>query len=145
MKMRKRPRRLRETAGLRAMVREHHVRVDDLVYPLFVCSGTGKQEPVPSMPGVFHYSLDRLGPVLDEVAGKGIPAILLFGLPAFKDARGTQAYAEDGIVQQAVALAKERQPALTVITDVCLCEYTDHGHCGLVDGERVLNLSLIHI
>lgn len=139
MKMRKRPRRLRETAGLRAMVREHHVRVDDLVYPLFVCSGTGKQEPVPSMPGVFHYSLDRLGPVLDEVAGKGIPAILLFGLPAFKDARGTQAYAEDGIVQQAVALAKERQPALTVITDVCLCEYTDHGHCGLVDGERVLN------
>ena len=83
MKMRKRPRRLRETAGLRAMVREHHVRVDDLVYPLFVCSGTGKQEPVPSMPGVFHYSLDRLGPVLDEVAGKGIPAILLFGLPAF--------------------------------------------------------------
>ena len=139
MKMRKRPRRLRETAGLRAMVREHHVRVDDLVYPLFVCSGTGKQEPVPSMPGVFHYSLDRLGPVLDEVAGKGIPAILLFGLPAFKDARGTQAYAEDGIVPQAVALAKERQPALTVITDVCLCEYTDHGHCGLVDGERVLN------
>ncbi|MBC2888627.1 porphobilinogen synthase [Gordonibacter massiliensis (ex Traore et al. 2017)] len=139
MKMRKRPRRLRETAGLRAMVREHHVRVDDLIYPLFVCSGTGKQEPVPSMPGVFHYSLDRLGPVLDEVAGKGIPAILLFGLPAFKDARGTQAYADDGIVQQAVALAKQRHPELTVITDVCLCEYTDHGHCGLVDGEHVLN------
>ena len=139
MKMRKRPRRLRETAGLRAMVREHHVRVDDLVYPLFVCSGTGKQEPVPSMPGVFHYSLDRLGPVLDEVAGKGIPAILLFGLPAFKDARGTQAYAEDGIVQQAVALAKERQPALTVITDVCLCEYTSHGHCGALRGRTVDN------
>ena len=139
MKMRKRPRRLRETAGLRAMVREHHVRVDDLIYPLFVCSGTGKQEPVPSMPGVFHYSLDRLGPVLDEVAGKGIPAILLFGLPAFKDARGTQAYADYGIVQQAVALAKQRHPELTVITDVCLCEYTDHGHCGLVDGEHVLN------
>lgn len=139
MKMRKRPRRLRETAGLRAMVREHHVRVDDLIYPLFVCSGTGKQEPVPSMPGVFHYSLDRLGPVLDEVAGKGIPAILLFGLPAFKDARGTQAYADDGIVQQAVALAKQRHPELTVITDVCLCEYTDHGHCGLVEDGYVLN------
>ena len=139
MKMRKRPRRLRETAGLRAMVREHHVRVDDLIYPLFVCSGAGKQEPVPSMPGVFHYSLDRLGPVLDEVAGKGIPAILFFGLPAFKDARGTQAYADDGIVQQAVALAKQWHPELTVITDVCLCEYTDHGHCGRVDGEHVLN------
>lgn len=139
MKMRKRPRRLRETAGLRAMVREHHVRVDDLIYPLFVCSGTGKKEPVPSMPGVFHYSLDRLGSVLDEVVSKGIPAILLFGLPAFKDARGTQAYAEDGIVQQAVAFAKARHPELIVITDVCLCEYTDHGHCGLVDGEHVLN------
>lgn len=123
MKMRKRPRRLRETAGLRAMVREHHVRVDDLVYPLFVCSGTDKQEPVPSMPGVFHYSLDRLGPVLDEVAGKGIPAILLFGLPPFKDARGTQAYVKTASCSRPWPLPRNGSPG-SPSSPTCACAST---------------------
>ena len=139
MNLRNRPRRLRETASIRAMVRENHLRADDLIYPLFVCCGSGRKEPVPSMPGVFHYSIDRLGPVLDEAVALGVPAILLFGLPDAKDACGSQAYAEEGIVQQAIAFAKGRHPSLVVIGDVCLCEYTDHGHCGLVDGERILN------
>ena len=139
MNLRKRPRRLRETAAVRAMVREHHLRADDLIYPLFVCCGTGTKAPVSSMPGVFHYSIDRLGPVLDDVVARGIPAILLFGLPESKDAVGSQAYACDGIVQQAIAFAKDRHPGLVVVSDVCLCEYTDHGHCGLVDGARILN------
>lgn len=139
MSMRKRPRRLRENASMRAMVRENGLHVDDLVYPLFVCCGEGKKEPVASMPGVFHYSIDQLGPVLDEAVELGVRAVLLFGLPDCKDARGTQAYAQDGIVQQAIAFAKRRHPSLLAISDVCLCEYTDHGHCGLVDGQRVLN------
>ncbi|WP_139652673.1 porphobilinogen synthase [Raoultibacter phocaeensis] len=139
MNLRKRPRRLRETAAIRAMVRENRLCVDDLIYPLFVCAGENKTEPVSSMPGVYHYSIDRLGLVLDEVIAKGVPAILLFGLPESKDGAGSQAYAEDGIVQQAIALAKKRHPQLVVISDVCLCEYTDHGHCGLVEGTRVLN------
>ncbi|MEF9841919.1 MAG: porphobilinogen synthase [Raoultibacter sp.] len=139
MNLSKRPRRLRETPAIRAMVRENHLCVDDLIYPLFVCCGTDKKTPVPSMPGVFHYSLDRLGSVLDEVVVQGIPAVLLFGLPDKKDACGSQAYADDGIIQRAIRLAKERHPSLVVISDVCLCEYTDHGHCGLIEGERILN------
>ncbi|WP_417134451.1 porphobilinogen synthase [Rubneribacter badeniensis] len=139
MIMRKRPRRLRSSAGVRAMVREHCLRADDLVYPLFVCSGKKVKEPVASMPGVFHYSVDQLGPVVDEVEGLGIPAVLLFGLPASKDDRGTQAWCDGGVVQQAVDVIKKRCPQLTVVTDVCLCEYTSHGHCGIVEGDRVLN------
>ena len=121
---------------MRAMVREHNLRPDDLVYPLFVCSGKKVREPVVSMPGVFHYSV---GSVIDEVEGLGIPAVLLFGLPASKDDRGTQAWCDNGVVQQAVGFIKRRCPQLTVITDVCLCEYTTHGHCGVVEGDRVLN------
>ena len=124
---------------MRAMVREHNLRPDDLVYPLFVCSGKKVREPVVSMPGVFHYSVDQLGSVIDEVEGLGIPAVLLFGLPASKDDRGTQAWCDNGVVQQAVGFIKRRCPQLTVITDVCLCEYTTHGHCGVVEGDRVLN------
>lgn len=139
MIMRKRPRRLRSSAGIRAMVREHCLHADDLVYPLFVCSGKKVKEPVASMPGVFHYSVDQLGPVVDEVEGLGIPAVLLFGLPASKDDRGTQAWCDNGVVQQAVDFIKKRRPQLTVITDVCLCEYTSHGHCGVVEGDRILN------
>lgn len=139
MIMRKRPRRLRSSAGIRAMVREHCLHADDLVYPLFVCSGKKVKEPVASMPGVFHYSVDQLGPVVDEVEGLGIPAVLLFGLPASKDDRGTQAWCDGGVVQQAVDVIKKRCPQLTVVTDVCLCEYTSHGHCGIVEGDRVLN------
>ena len=139
MIMRKRPRRLRSSAVIRAMVREHCLHADDLVYPLFVCSGKKVKEPVASMPGVFHYSVDQLGPVVDEVEGLGIPAVLLFGLPASKDDRGTQAWCDNGVVQQAVDFIKKRRPQLTVITDVCLCEYTSHGHCGVVEGDRILN------
>lgn len=139
MIMRKRPRRLRSSAGIRAMVREHCLHANDLVYPLFVCSGKKVKEPVASMPGVFHYSVDQLGPVVDEVEGLGIPAVLLFGLPASKDDRGTQAWCDNGVVQQAVDFIKKRRPQLTVITDVCLCEYTSHGHCGVVEGDRILN------
>lgn len=139
MNLRKRPRRLRQSAGVRAMVRENHLRVDDLIYPLFVCSGTDIKTPIASMPGVYHHSLDRLAATLDEVVACGVPAVILFGLPESKDACGSQAYADDGIVQQAIRLAKQRHPSLVVISDVCLCEYTDHGHCGLVEGDRVLN------
>ncbi|HIW76845.1 MULTISPECIES: porphobilinogen synthase [Gordonibacter] len=134
-----RPRRLRANETIRAMVREHELRVTDFIYPLFVCHGTDVADPVGSMPGVFRYSLDRLPAVLDEVVGLGIPGIILFGIPAHKDAVGSEAYADDGIVQQAVRAIKERYPNLVVITDVCLCEYTDHGHCGLVKDGYVQN------
>lgn len=134
-----RPRRLRANETIRAMVREHHLRADDFVYPLFVCHGTGVEDPIGSMPGVCRYSLDRLEPVLDEATALGVPAVILFGIPASKDAVGSEAYADDGIVQQAVRAIKERYPQLVVITDVCLCEYTDHGHCGVVEDGYVLN------
>lgn len=134
-----RPRRLRANETIRAMVREHELRVTDFIYPLFVCHGTDVADPVGSMPGVCRYSLDRLPAVLDEVVGLGIPGIILFGIPAHKDAVGSEAYADDGIVQQAVRAIKERYPNLVVITDVCLCEYTDHGHCGLVKDGYVQN------
>ena len=130
-----RPRRLRANETIRAMVREHELRVTDFIYPLFVCHGTDVADPVGSMPGVFRYSLDRL----PAVVGLGIPGIILFGIPAHKDAVGSEAYADDGIVQQAVRAIKERYPNLVVITDVCLCEYTDHGHCGLVKDGYVQN------
>ena len=134
-----RPRRLRANETIRAMVREHHLRADDFVYPLFVCHATGVEDPIGSMPGVCRYSLDRLEPVLDEATSLGVPAVILFGIPASKDAVGSEAYADDGIVQQAVRAIKERYPQLVVITDVCLCEYTDHGHCGVVEDGYVLN------
>lgn len=134
-----RPRRLRANETIRAMVREHHLRADDFVYPLFVCHGTGVEDPIGSMPGVCRYSLDRLEPVLDEATALGVPAVILFGIPASKDAVGSEAYADDGIVQQAVRAIKERYPQFVVITDVCLCEYTDHGHCGVVEDGYVLN------
>lgn len=134
-----RPRRLRANETIRAMVREHRLHADDFVYPLFVCHGAGVEDPIGSMPGVCRYSLDRLEPVLDEATALGIPAVILFGIPASKDAVGSEAYADDGIVQRAVRAIKERYPQLVVITDVCLCEYTDHGHCGVVEDGYVLN------
>lgn len=139
MNLPQRPRRLRQNEAVRAMVREHELRAADFVYPLFVCHGARIADPVGSMPGVCRYSLDRLPAVLDDVVGLGIPAVILFGIPERKDAVGSEAYADDGIVQRAVRAIREQYPQLVVITDVCLCEYTDHGHCGLVDGERVLN------
>jgi porphobilinogen synthase len=134
-----RPRRLREKALLRAMTRETSLAVDDFVYPLFVVHGRGVREPITSMPGQSHLSVDELVKEAKDAAGMGIPAVLLFGLPEDKDPHGSEAYAEDGIVQQAVRAVKDRVPDLLVITDVCLCEYTSHGHCGVVEDGVVRN------
>ncbi len=134
-----RPRRLREKRLLRRMVRETTLSVDDFVYPLFVTHGRGVREPISAMPGQFRVSIDELLKEAKDAAGMGIPAILLFGLPAEKDARASEAYAEDGIIQQAVRAVKDRVPDLLVITDVCLCEYTSHGHCGIVEDGTVRN------
>jgi porphobilinogen synthase len=121
------------------MRRETRLSRDDLVLPLFVVEGSGVREPVASMPGVFRHSVDTLVSEVKEVHDLGVPAVILFGIPARKDARGSGADAADGIVQRAVAAAKAAAPELCVITDVCLCEYTDHGHCGLVEGDHVAN------
>lgn len=135
----RRPRRLRNNETIRKMVREHHVRLEDLIYPMFVMFGEKKKIPVPSMPGVYNYSLDEYLLALKEVVEAGIPAVLLFGIPETKDEVGTGAYDRHGIVQEAVSLTKKHYPELYVITDVCLCEYTDHGHCGLIKDGQVLN------
>ncbi len=135
-----RPRRLRTSDGIRRLVRETHLRVDDLIYPMFAIAGKGIRREISSMPGNYQLSIDRLGAELEEVVSLGIPAVILFGLPEAKDAVGSGAYAEDGIVQQAVREAKRLFPELVVVTDVCLCEYTSHGHCGVVsDDGSVLN------
>jgi porphobilinogen synthase len=134
-----RPRRLREKTLVRKLVRETTLAVDDLVYPLFVVHGRGVREPISSMPGQSRLSVDELVKECKDVAGMGIPAVLLFGLPAHKDPRGSEAYADDGIVQQAVRAVKDTVPDLLVVTDVCLCEYTSHGHCGIVEDGTVRN------
>ena len=125
-----RPRRLRGHPRLRDLVRETHLAVNDLIYPLFVYHGTNLRREIPSMPGQYQLSLDRLGEVVAEVAELGIPAIILFGIPEHKDALGSAALRDDGIVQEAIRLARKVAPDLLVITDLCFCEYTDHGHCG---------------
>ena len=127
-----RTRRLRMNKNLRAMVRENHVRVDELIYPVFVMEGENICEPVESMPGICQYSLDRLSEELDRVVEAGVPAVLLFGIPAHKDEVGSGAYDPQGIVPKAIRLIREQYPNLVVIADVCLCEYTSHGHCGLI-------------
>jgi porphobilinogen synthase len=124
---------------LRRLVRETRLSRDDLVLPLFAVPGSGVREAVTSMPGVFRLSADQIAEEAKAVADLGIPAVILFGIPEQKDARGSGADAADGIVQRAIAAAKRATPELCVITDVCLCEYTDHGHCGLLDGEEVAN------
>jgi porphobilinogen synthase len=134
-----RPRRLRESPLLRSMVRETALRADDFVYPLFAVHGRGVREPIGSMPGQYRLSIDELLKECKDAASMGIPAVLLFGLPRDKDPRGSEAYAEDGIIQQAVRAVKDTIPDLLVITDVCLCEYTSHGHCGVVEDGRVKN------
>ena len=125
-------RRLRTSTGLRRLVGETKVSVDDFIYPLFITAGENIKAEIPPMPGCYHLSVDRLSEELDEIEALGIPGVLLFGLPAEKDAAGTDAYAENGIIQQAIRKAKRTHPDLLVITDVCLCEYTNHGHCGIV-------------
>ncbi len=134
-----RMRRLRRSEPLRRMTRETRVSRDDLVYPLFVVEGSGVRESVASMPGVFRHSVDTLVHEAKEVRDLGIPAVILFGIPADKDARGSGADDPGGIIQRAVEAVKGAEPELCVVTDVCLCEYTDHGHCGLVEGETVAN------
>ncbi len=120
-------------------MRETTLKTDDLVYPLFTLHGRGVREPIASMPGQFRLSIDELLKECKDAASMGIPAVLLFGIPQEKDERGSEAYAEDGIIQQAVRAVKETIPDLLVITDVCLCEYTSHGHCGVVEDGRVRN------
>jgi porphobilinogen synthase len=132
-------RRLRRTPALRAMVRETKLSVDDLVLPLFACPGTGVANPVPSMPGVFQQSVDRLVEACREAAGDGLGAVILFGLPEWKDALGSAAWADDGVVQRACREIKRALPDLVVVVDVCFCEYTDHGHCGVLKNGEVDN------
>ena len=132
-------RRLRRNPTLRSMVRETRLSRKDLILPLFVVEGSGVREPVASMPGVFRYSVDRLVSEAKAVRDLGIPAVILFGIPAEKDARGSGADARDGIVQRAVEAIKAAVSDLCVVTDVCLCEYTDHGHCGIVENGEVSN------
>ncbi|MDD4345479.1 MAG: porphobilinogen synthase [Desulfitobacteriaceae bacterium] len=134
-----RMRRLRISPGIRKMLAGVQVTVDDLIYPLFVREGQGGRQEIQAIPGVFQYTLDDLLYAAEEAAEAGIPAVLLFGIPADKDAAGSQAYAEDGIIQRSVGLLKKEFPDLVAITDVCLCEYTDHGHCGIVRDGRILN------
>ena len=134
-----RTRRLRQTVAMRDMVRENHVRVDELIYPLFVMEGENLAGPVESMPGICQYSLDRMNEELDRVKEAGIPAILIFGIPAHKDEVGSGAYDEHGIVQEAIRRIKKDYSDLIVIADVCLCEYTSHGHCGLIRDGIILN------
>jgi len=134
-----RPRRLRESPLIRRMIRETRLGVDNLILPLFAVHGRGVREPIASMPGVARLSLDELLKEAKDAASMGIPAILLFGIPTTKDARGSEAYSEDGIVQQAARAVKETIPDLLVITDVCLCQYTSHGHCGVVEDGRIKN------
>src|SRR5919199_2334786 len=144
-----RPRRLRRSDGLRRMVRETRLSVDQLIYPLFVVPGTDVKVEIPSLPGVYHWSVDLVVEEARAVADQGIPALLLFGLPRAKDELGSEAWAENGVVQQALRAIKRAVPSLTLIADTCLCEYTSHGHCGIpgpddqpgfIDNDRSLEL-----
>jgi porphobilinogen synthase len=132
-------RRLRGSSGIRNLVREHQLGVNDLIYPIFVTEGVDIKEEIGSMPGVYHFSLDRLLGEIEEIVSLGIPAILLFGVPQHKDAHGSSAYIESGIVQEATRLIKGGFPELVVITDTCLCQFTDHGHCGVIHEGKVMN------
>ena len=134
-----RPRRLRRSASLRALVRETVLTVDDLIWPIFIEPGTGVKKPIVSMPGQFRYSVDTAVEAVTEAWNLGVKAVILFGIPAHKDPLGTRAYAKDGVVPKAVRALSNALPELLVITDVCLCEYTDHGHCGQVEKGEVLN------
>jgi porphobilinogen synthase len=132
-------RRLRRTGALRSLVQESRLDPSDLVYPLFVQEGRGIAEEVPSMPGIRRFSPDRLQAEIGEIASLGLPSVLLFGIPERKDPTGSAAFRKEGVVQQAVRLIKKEAPDMIVVTDVCLCEYTSHGHCGVLDGEEVDN------
>ncbi|MFT9849835.1 porphobilinogen synthase [Aneurinibacillus sp. REN35] len=134
-----RHRRLRTTAAMRNLVRETSLHANDFIYPFFVVEGNDVKREIPSMPGVFHYSLDRLEEEIQEVVELGIQSVILFGVPDNKDACGSEAYAENGIVQQATRKVKSWAPHLVTMADTCLCQYTDHGHCGMIHDEYVDN------
>jgi len=135
----KRMRRLRSSPAIRRLVRETKLSMDDLVYPLFVREGEGVNEPIKSMTDCYHFSPDTIGRQAAEVASLGIPAVLLFGLPGSKDEIGSEAWAENGVVQRAIHQIKKASPELLVVTDVCLCEFTSHGHCGVIKDSKVEN------
>ena len=140
-----RPRRMRRTAALRSLIRETHLSPDQFIYPLFVMPGKKKREEIPSMPGVFRVSVDMLAQEAKECLSLGINSVILFGLPEKKDAMGTGAHAKDGIIQRGIKELKNRCPEITVVTDVCLCEYTDHGHCGCIIDKQVDNDATLEI
>lgn len=139
MDMKIRPRRLRTGAYLRKMVRETRMDKSSLIYPMFIKEGTGIEEEIPTMPGQFRYSVDRMPFALEKLINTGVGSVMFFGIPEHKDACGSGAYAEDGIVQKAFREAKRQFPELYCIGDVCMCEYTSHGHCGILKGEYVDN------
>ena len=134
-----RPRRMRQSETFRAMIRETRLAPEQMVYPLFVCPGTQVRAEVGSMPGVFRLSVDQLAKEAADCLALGVRSVILFGLPEKKDGLGSGAYARNGIIQQAIRELKKKAPEMTVITDVCLCEYTDHGHCGCLAGQEVDN------
>ena len=140
-----RPRRLRKNENLRRMIRETRLSVDDLVCPLFVTHGSGVKTPIDSMPGQFQLSIDTLVKEVKKIRDLRIPAILLFGIPETKDEEGSGAWVEDGVIQQAVRRIKDKVPDILVITDVCLCEYTSHGHCGVLSGNEVDNDATLEV
>lgn len=141
----KRPRRLRGSETIRKMVRETRVDKSSLIYPVFVKDGTGLREAIPSMEGQYRYSVDRLPYALEEILKSGVSSVMLFGIPKHKDEKASQAYAGDGIIQRALREAKRTFPELYCITDVCLCEYTSHGHCGMLCGREVDNDSTLQV
>ncbi len=135
-----RMRRIRNNPLMRKMIEENSLSAKDFIYPLFLVEGEGIKKEIPSLPGVYHFSLDQLDQEIKEIEELGISGVILFGIPDHKDAKGSQAYAEDGIIQRGVRKIKSLHPNLLVITDVCMCEYTDHGHCGILDEEgQVIN------
>lgn len=138
-----RTRRLRRLPGLRKLVRETHVSAEDFILPLFVRYGSGEKREIGSMPGVYQWSVDRVGEAAGTAADLGIPAVILFGIPEHKDAIGTENYAPDGVMQRAIHAIKQDYPDMVIVTDVCLCEYTDHGHCGVINtGDPLPNPNL---
>ncbi len=134
-----RRRRLRSSEYMRALVRETSVSVDDLIYPIFVVEGENQKNPISSMPGIYQYSIDRIDEELDRIREAGVKGILIFGIPAHKDEVGSEAYNEHGIIQEAIRHIKKVFPELIVIADICLCEYTSHGHCGVIKDGEILN------
>ncbi len=132
-------RRLRRDGRIRSMMQETRLHPKDFIYPVFVIEGENIKNPVASMPGIYQYSIDRLEEILEQIKEAGIGGIMLFGIPRHKDPQGSQAYAADGITRRAVRYIKENYPEIYIVVDICLCEYTSHGHCGMVHGEEILN------